>query len=92
MTKAMQDQKDKDEKEEKSKQRASIEKFARRFTLNQEQMLKQASGKKKQEKAIVDDKMQTHIEFFHKRLKAIVDSKLFRKIFSATFYAFVALI
>ncbi len=55
-------------------------------------MLKQLNGKKKQEKKVVDDKMQTHIEFFNKRLKAIVDSKLFRKIFSATFYAFIALI
>lgn len=39
-----------------------------------------------------EETMQSHMEFLHKRLKVIFNSNLFRKIFSATFYALIVLI
>lgn len=53
----------------------------------------QAGGKqKKRKKLTFDSRVESHIEVLNHRLKVIAESSVFRKIFSAAFFALVALI
>ena len=83
-----------------SKNNRAAAQIAKRFTLQQNSVFEQAQARKtgihpspeRKKKPIVNDKVESHIEVMFNRLKAIVDSRIFRKIFSASFFAFIALI